>query len=507
MRHPVASAAAVLAAALAPAVAGAQTWAVEAGVGTELMWTSNAELGLPGGRNDTTLDIRSHVSVHSQGRRLRVSGTAALNAITYFNHTQPSQLQPEVDLNARLEAVDGFLFVDGGVRAQQTTQNPFGALPEGGTTQNTLTTTQARLSPFIEGTTSGSQVHYLLRSDSSWTQDSGAGSATATASAARGYFGRQTVMFERDPRPLGWRFEAERSDTRYDDDTQDPVVLQLARLSVNYALGDEFSAGVHAGREHNDLADRLTQGNIYGVQARWAPSPRTTFTAFEEKRFFGKSWRLGFDHRRPQFTWNAVVSRSLDTTPQSLFDLPATNNVAGLLDSMFTTRFPDPIERGRAVRDFIDNQGLPASTLRPINLYAQRLSIVTLRSVTLGLIGRRNTATLTAFQSRTEDALESGALASGTALTNNTQYGASASLTHRLTPTMALNTSVDWTRIQALQAVGTERTTRRTARLRLNVQTTPTTNAFAGVRYRDLDSNVAVEGREGAVFVGMDHTF
>jgi hypothetical protein len=43
--------------------------------------------------------------------------------------------------------------------------------------------------------------------------------------------------------------------------------------------------------------------------------------------------------------------------------------------------------------------------------------------------------------------------------------------------------------------------------LQVNRQLGPRTNAFFGGRYRKLDSNVAVEGREGAVFVGVGHRF
>jgi uncharacterized protein (PEP-CTERM system associated) len=486
-----------------PAPASAQRWNVETGVRSQLIYSTNPELGLAGGgRDDLLLELRPHVSVRAEGARLRLNGTAALNGVTSARDTQPSRLLPEADVNARLEAIERFFFLDAGVRALQTSEDPFGARPESGTTRNTLTTGVVRFSPSIESALS-TETRYRLRSDNSWTRQRG--STQPISAEAEGYFGRHSFLFEHDPNPLGWRLEAERSETRYQEGLQDPLRLDLARASVDYAFGADFTAGVRAGRERTSLVALDNTRNIYGLQARWQPSPRTTLSVFDERRFFGNAWRLAFDHRMPRMAWNVLVSRTLDTTPQALFDLPATDNVAALLDAAFTTRFPDPVERARVVADLIARQGLPAGSLRPVNIYAQRLSIVTQRSASVVLIGVRNTLSLGAFQTRTEDAPEGGSLATGTPLGNNNQNGASVSLSHRLSPVASLNASAEWSRIRALQ--GPDRSTQRTARVQLTVQAGPKTTVFGGARYRALDSNVAIEGREGAVFAGLDHLF
>ncbi len=148
-------------------------------------------------------------------------------------------------------------------------------------------------------------------------------------------------------------------------------------------------------------------------------------------------------------------------------------------------------------------QGLPTQTLQPTSIYAERLSILTIHQLGMTWLGVRNTITVGGFQSRIEDALGSGSLATGDPITNNKQYGASIALSHQFTRTFTMNVSADWSRIRALQAA--DRTIQRTARLRFNMQASPKTVVFAGARYRGLDSNVATEGNEGAVFVGLDH--
>jgi uncharacterized protein (PEP-CTERM system associated) len=490
---------------MAPDLAQAQKWSIEPSVSSELEWTSNAAFGETGARGDTIVDVRPRIRLLGEGAQIKFSGTAGLAAVAYVNRTQPSRILPEADLTASLEAVQRFLFIDAGLRASQTSVDPFGARAETGTTsENSVTTTQARLTPRIEGTTQG--LRYLVRSDNTLTYESGATASIAGSSSA-GYFGRHSASFEQDAKPFGWRFEAERSETRYRDTTQVPLVLDVARATLNYAVVQDLIVGVHVGRERTSFATQGSIGNIYGTDLKWQPSPRITFTGFEEKRFFGSAWRLAFDYRTPSIAMNLISTRDISTSPQTLFDLPATDNVAALLDAIYTTRFPDPAQRALVVQDLIARQGLPTSTLQPITLRAQRLSVVNQTIATVALIGVRNTIALSAFQTRTEDAAQAPEFATGDALTNNTQYGASLSLTHQLAPTLAVTAAADWSRIRALEGLGNQQTRQSGAQVRLNVTASPRTNAYALARYRNLDSNTSVSGREASVAVGVDHRF
>ena len=61
----------------------------------------------------------------------------------------------------------------------------------------------------------------------------------------------------------------------------------------------------------------------------------------------------------------------------------------------------------------------------------------------------------------------------------------------------------DWSRISALKS--DDLTRQASLRAQLALLLTPKTSAAAGVRYRELRSNVTPEGREGSVFIGLDH--
>lgn len=499
------------ASALAAAAAHAQVQAppVEFGISTQATWTSNSSFGeglITAGptSSDTILEVRPRVVFRSNGARLRVSGSASVAGLAYARNTQPGALEPTADVSARLAAIERLFFVEAGYRAAQTSENPFGARADASSSTNRLTTSQWRLSPIVEGSTG--QLRYSLRNDNTWTKAIGADSPAVAGGS--GYFGRVQASVERAPQPLGWALEAERSRTEYDDPQEQDLSVALARVRLTYAVDADWVFGVRGGYERNNADRTLDEWrSIAGVEVRWQPSPRTTFSLVREKRFFGSGWDVAFTHRQPRVAWNLALNRGVDTTPQQLLQLPSSDNVAGLIDAMFTTRFPDPAERARVVQDYMARQGLPASTQGPITLYSSRFSLVTGRRASLSFIGVRNTLTLSGYSTRTEDAVDDNGPALGLVSQNNTQRGASVVWSHRLTPLASLSASADWSRIRALDALLPDQTTQQGLRLQVSLQMAPLTSAVVGGRYRELDSNVARDGREGSVFLGLDHRF
>jgi uncharacterized protein (PEP-CTERM system associated) len=501
-----AAAAAAIVAFAAPSVACAQRWTIEPSVNSQLTWTSNSALGAGNSQNDTVLDLRPTLTIRGEGARLRVSGSLGLNGITYVGGTQSSRVLPEGDISARLEAVERWLFLEAAVKASQTSSDPFGVRPDAASTSNTVTTAQARFSPSIEAAI-GPLTRYRIRSDNTWSRATSADAAAPVASGADGYFGRHAVLIEHDPQPLGWRVEAERSETRYTDATTAALQTDLARAVVNYTFAEDFNIGLRGGYERNNVVTTGKTGAIYGAQAKWQPSARTLLSAEGERRFFGSAWRLGFDHRTPFVALSLGLSRGVQSTPQSLFELSATGNVEALLSAMLTTRIPDPAERARVVRQLIADQGLPSSTLGATSIFSQRLSLVTTKSGSIGLTGVRNSLVVSGFYSRTEDLPNSLSIASGDAANNSLQYGLGLTFSHRLAMSLSLSSTLDWSRIRALDPARTDVTTQRGARVQVNIQASPKTGAVIGGRYRKVDSTVATPGSEGSVYIGLDHKF
>jgi len=478
---------------------------VEPWVTARVTASDNAGLGLSTASRDVITDVIAGVRVRAEGARLSLVGSASLESFLYARHTQGNDIVPSVDLTGRWVGVERFLFVEASVRTTQSHIDPFGPGLSATSTENNTTLTQYRFSPVIESDPS-STLHFRARSDNTTTKDYGLASADIDA-VDSAYFGFHTISLERDPVPLGWRLEAERSDTRYQGELVS-LVTDVSRALVNVAVTDTAYVGLRVGVERSNFLVDDGWTSVYGGQASWRPSERTNFALAVEHRFFGNGVNLSFTHRMPWLSWDVRASRNLDTTPRSIFSVAPTNNVAALLDAILTTRFPNPADRANQVQDIISRQGLPTSTATAIPILAERLSVAENVSGGVSFLGVRNTLALTLFATRTSDALEDGPLATGEADTNNIQHGATLAYALRLTPTATAGLTVNYSRIKSLDtATASERTTDSSVSAHMTFQLATKTSAMFGASQRRLSSNVVPSGHETTAFALLDHRF
>jgi hypothetical protein len=455
---------------LTPSSVMAQTWATEVGVGSQFELTSNAELGEAGGRGDSILSVRPHIRLSREGGQFKFSGSASLDGIVYLNHTQPNRLQPQADLTASLKVVPRLVFLDADLRAFQTNVDPFGARQEAGSTsENSLTTVVARVTPRIEGT-AGEHLRYLVRSDNAWLNEGGA-TASIVGSTSEGL--RSASRLHRAG-PGSGRLAARGAAVRnaLPDSTLPPLVIDTARAR-SPILQARHQARTSRGYERSsfDRTGRSTASTPNG-------SLRPDQLAFGEHRFFGSAGdshstiarRIRLEHPLP------AHARNLGPTQIDLLQ-SATSRHSWTACSRRVSR---SVERARAVQDFITSRGLPTSTLQPIALRQQQLGILNLNLATVALIGIRNTVSLSGYHSRRQDALDASVIPSGGSSTNNTQVGASLAVTHQLTPSHNLTASADWSRITAPGEFGGERTTQQGVRLQVNMRPTPRTTWSPG---------------------------
>lgn len=405
-------------------------------------------------------------------------------------------LRPQGTLNATLEAIQGFFFVDAGVSVQRNLESPFLATPDSASPINTFTSYQARLSPYIQGRLPGT-INYTVRSDNSWT-DSGR--------TARQYSGSHSVLIERAAQPVGVSLSARRTELHSTREGEPVRTTDVALLILRYGLTPQLSFGVRGGWERNNYVLSNEGRTFYGADVSWRPTERTNLSAFWEDRFFGSSWQLAFSHRMPRLAFNVRASRDISSTPQQFLTFPALANLVALLDAALTTRFPDPIERQRIVFDFLSRQQLPASLLTPTIIYDERVSLLTNASVGVVLLGKRDSLALSVFQSRTEGIAGTTSLLPP-ALANNVQRGTEATLSHRMTPITSLSATGSWRETEGLGDQSDNQTTQTQFRLQANTQLGPRTNGFVATRYQWIDSNVTNDAHEVALLFGLDHRF
>jgi len=488
--------------------AQAEKWSILPAIDTRVTWTDNANFDEQGVKKaDTLFEATPSVSLLGEGKRFRISGHLSVTGLAYANGTNENTLLPEVDLTANLEAIERFFFIEAGVISRQTATDVFAPRPEGASSFNTETTTDYRIIPSFQGQITP-DVRYQLRSANDWSVITGAPAGTPNQNQS--YSGEHTLRMEHQPVPLGWSFELGRTVSVFENQVPPKATDDTARIGITDLITSAFTLGVHGGYEKTNLVTNTDkqESPIYGFEMRWKPSERTDLDWLWEERFFGPSWHFRFDHRMPRVAFNVVLSRDVESFAQSFLTLPATNNVAGLLDAAFTTRFPDPTERARAVANLMAQQGLPSSLAAPTSLAAQRVTVVTERGVQFLVTGVRNSLVLGAYSNRTQDLSDSIFVVTGSTPLDVLQEGGSFTFSHQVTTLTALNL-IGW--VSRNRDVDTStRTYQRGVRLQMTREVGPKTTVYVGARAQNFDSNaagVAPKGDEHAAFVGLGHRF
>jgi uncharacterized protein (PEP-CTERM system associated) len=490
-----------------PAALGAN-WFVETGIVGDVTATNNSNFDTSNTReSDVIVSLSPTIALRGEGRRLKVTGAAALSAVTYVEGTQASSFDPVGTFSANLEAIENWFFIDASVSATRSVENPLAPRQEGPTSFNRQTDLTARLSAYIDRAFPN-DLRLLIRSDNSWTDTRRGEEPTPTEYAARTFF-----RFSRTPRPFGWALETERRrDDRVDLGTDSKLYYSLARLRMGYVFSGQLELGLRGGYEKSDLFVDDSARSFYGAELSWRSSERTRLEGFWEDRSFGDAWNLTFTNRSPFVAWDWRSSRDLTTYGDSYLTVPAGGDLAGLLDAALRTRIVDPVERARAVEEFIAKRGLPRSLQGPINIFSDRVEVRTSRVGTVTLIGTRSTLALSGFYQR--DELPSGddfgpVPGAGSIFR---QYGASLAYSLRMSSLSSALASVALTRDEgisttALLAAPTGESRQHTYRLQYDRQLAPRTTGFVGVRYKTFDSDVINDSTETAVFAGLGHRF
>src|SRR5262245_16774730 len=223
------------------ASAQAERWSLEPGIDARATWTDNVNFEVHGQEaSDTIFELIPTLALRGEGKRFRIAGTISVDALAYARHTLDNRALPQIDLTSNLEAIERFFFIEAGIASRQGAQDVFGPRADGGSSFNTVTTTQYRLVPSFEGRL-GSNIDYRLRSSNSWTQTSGAEGASADGS----YLGEHTLRISQRPLPFGWSLDVARTDTRFEAADQPSAIDDSARLSTVYAFAPTFNTGIH----------------------------------------------------------------------------------------------------------------------------------------------------------------------------------------------------------------------------------------------------------------------
>ena len=422
--------------------------------------------------------IKPRLQISEKGGSTTLDGTIAAPILLYARTgAENNRVVPEVDLTGNAELYRKLFYVDGAIHVSQQYLSPFGARPQNlaNATDNRYTAQSYRISPYLQGE-AGENLRYELRNNNIW-----ANANASVATSNRSYTNEVIGNVTREPRPLGWALDYTRTETWFESQT--PWLTEIERVNGLWRPDPQLELSLSGGYERNHFPLLDEAGPIYGAGFKWRPTDRTNLDASYEHRFFGGSYHVSFDHHTPLTVWTIRAFRDITTYPQQLANLPAGSNVPLLLDSIFRSRIGDPQQRQSVIDQLISDRGIPLLLDSPLVLFTQSVTLEESIVGTAGFIGARNVVLVTAFRSRHEPVVGSevpvGLL---TAQNDNTQTGAQAVWTYKLTALYTLTTSGNWVRTVA-NGDSADRSTMRGINAVVSAPLSPVTTVYAGARY------------------------
>lgn len=479
-------------------------WTNHASVEARVTATDNAALaaGEPA-RGDVYSSLRPALRVTGHGPNSDLTLNAAADLVMYARGTQPDRALPILEGALKSVVVDRLLYFDANADVHQTEANAFAPRNDASSTSNLRTVSTYRLSPYLQHEFSQS-VSLLARYDQSQSRESG--------SDGNGLHSRNSVVrLEGKPVPLGFSLAVSNLENYSSGLAFSELQVTTAKAGVSLAAFDEVVIGVAAGVERTHLLLSDQNDNLYGLNFRWTPTPRTDLFANVERRFFGNGGELRLIHRTPFSALSLRINREPVTATSSLGVLGAGGDVGAFLGAILSRSTPDPLQRAAIVQNLIASRGLQTSFAGATDFIATYPQLQTGVAASWVYSRSKTVASLSLYGQSLHQLIrgEAPALPLAAVATDSRQFGAAVDVNYRLTPETSLDSAISWSRIQGLAATAGQSTRESGVRFALLQNLSPRTGMTVGIQHRLVDSNVGqVQSyRPTLVFVGATHRF
>jgi uncharacterized protein (PEP-CTERM system associated) len=499
---PVAGAVAVLCSGAHAQEAAGRSITFEPSVTLLQTFTDNIDLVESGGRSESITEIRPGFRVVSRSGRVQGSIDYSLGALIHARDSNRNSLQNALGAAVTAELIERHVFVDASATVSQQTISAFGTQTgnTGFVNDNRTEVATFSLAPSFRGRL-GDWADF--KAQGSWSStnaastDLGDGSALDASVSLSGAQGR-----------FGWGLNSVVQRSEYAAGDQNTSDATFANLS--FAPLTELQLSLRAGFEGEELTtgQRYTS-EFWGWGVSWQPGERTALSLQSDQRYFGRSHNFSFQHRMARSIWTYTDSRGLQdggfggdilngnpSRPVSNFDL---------YFAQFASIEPDPVKREVLVRAFLQATGIDPNAAAGGGFLTTGPTVQRSQNLSVGLVGVRNTITLSGFRNETERVNSSNA--AGGDLTNVgrvRQAGFSLGASHRLTPVDSLTLSAS--RLRTLDEVTQPGSELDAINLFWSGQVGYRTNASAGIRHTAFDSATAPY-KESSVFGSISMRF
>ena len=400
-----------------------------------------------------TTEITPGFTASKRSDRVRFDATYQLRYFTGASRFTDDAERIQSTLGARLSAelVSNWLYFDGSASIRQLPESAFGpAIGDGiNANGNRAEVRTMSISPYLRhrfGSTATAELRYVRdKVDTDGGRLRNTDGQTVLLNVASG------ARFT----DVGWNMLLR--EDRIDDEFTPETSAAIASFGLRYSLSRQIALTSNIGYDKYDYGalGGVSQGRSWSVGGMYTPSSRTRIDATVGRRFYGDSYYLSANHRARRAAFSLSYSDSVTNT-RSQFVLPSTVDTAALLDSLFLSAIPDPIERRAAVEAYIKAAGLPPSLADSINYFSNRYFLQKQLRAAVVLRGSRTRTVFSVFGTR-RTALSSAeadsTLLGSTTRTlndNTSQRGASAAWNYRLDGKTDFNASVEANRVESI---------------------------------------------------------
>ncbi len=426
----------------APSDATGRGFSVVPGFTVSETLTDNSRLTTTDRQSDLVSQVTPSIHINSTGGRVRGFLDYSLNGLLYARSSEANELQNSLNSVVNVEAIESWAFIDASAFISQQSISAFGTQSADSTLING-NRTEVRtftVSPYVKGRLAGS-ADYEARLTQSWTRNSTTEEANYNSSLAALH-----VESDRGLHVVNWSADA--SFQVYDYTVGRRTEDDRVRGTLYFTVNPQLRLSLIGGLESSNISSvQKETHSTPGAGIEWSPTERTKLSGQYEKRFFGSSHSLSFEHRTPRTVWSYSDTQDIETG----FGQPAAGQLGTAYD-LFFTQFasvqPDPILRANLVDQFLRANGIAPTA----QVFSGSLATAPTRQrrqdLSFAFVGIRDTATVAGSQTRGVR-IDPLSTAVDDFANNNLvrQRGLSLSLAHRMTPVAALNliASVDRT--------------------------------------------------------------
>lgn len=463
---------------IAPAGPRPTVW-IEPRVSAGLTLSDNGSLSSANPQSEQTIELSPGVRVVMNSPRVKGYLDYALSALFYAQDTSGDNLRHALNASATLNAWDNRAFLDVSGVVTDEAVSAFGTQTGGSLADvNRSETASFRFSPYLRGNIAGvadAELRYSLQSSD--TEVASRSDATVQDLSLR--LGSRMAG-----QTLGWSFDAlsREVDNSLTRDTRSDSL----KAGLIYAATPQLQLTLLAGVESNDILTLTEESyNTTGLNLEWRPSPRTRLFLGLEDRYFGRGHNVFFEHRTGRTVWRFADTRGAVDSPLEAASA-SLGSIYDLLDSLYTSIEPDPVQRAQLVQDELLRLGLPADTQIFQDFLASSATLERSQELSVALVGVRSVVTLAV--SRTNSRRLDSIVTAGDDFDTNTrilQQGWNLNLAHRLTPLTAVSLALGSQKNEGTGSTLANRTN--TLSLGLTTRLAPRTSGSLQLRRTEYD--------------------